>query len=67
MDADEASYAGCVYHKPPARFSRQGVEDLSAHNLAKMRLTGLPIRDSHGKKSIIGRVTDEWQSRDGSK
>ena len=64
---DRDTYSGCVYSAPPARFSPQGVEDLSAHALAGMRLTGLPIRDSHGKKTVIGRGTDEWQSRDGSK
>lgn len=63
-------YAGCVYDKPPARFGPQySYEDLSAHQLAGMRLTGLPLRDSHaaGEAGIVGTVTDEWQSPDGSK
>lgn len=59
-------YAGCVYHKPPPRFAPQGVEDLSAHSLKNMTLVGIPIKESHENRTI-GRVTDEWQSSDGSK
>ena len=57
---------GCVYHKPPPRFAPQEVEDLSSYALQNMKLTGLPMKESHTGKSI-GKVTDEWSGEDGSK
>jgi hypothetical protein len=63
----EDTYAGCVYQSPPARFAPQGVEDLSQHALADMNLVGLPIRDSHESKCVVGEVVDNWQGQDGSK
>ncbi len=70
MEAPEteyAEYAGCVYNSPPARYGRQGAEDLSAHALSNMDCVGIPICDSHDASSPIGEVTDQWQSENGSK
>lgn len=60
-------YAGCVYSNPPARYGRQGAEDLSAHALSNMNCVGLPVCDSHDASMAIGEVTDQWQSDNGSK
>ena len=59
-------FAGCCYRDPPHRYGAQKVEDLSEHALNKMQLTGLPIKESHGR-STIGKIVDEWQDKHGSK
>lgn len=60
-------YAGCVYSRPPRRYGAQGVDDLSAHALSNMKLTGLPLCESHDASRPIGTIVDEWQAQDGSK
>lgn len=66
-EGEYAEYAGCVYSDPPARYGRQGAEDLSAHALSGMDCVGIPICDSHDASAPIGEVTDQWQSENGSK
>lgn len=59
-------YAGCVYSKPPRRYGAQDVDDLSAHALGQLKLTGLPIRESHQHDRDVGTIVDQWQGPDGS-
>lgn len=61
-----AFFSGCVYKNPPKRCGPQGVEDLSDFALRNMKLTGLPLKESHSG-ATIGSITEEWSDREGSK
>lgn len=71
MTTLESDFCGCVYDCPESnKFAPQHVGDLTRDQLQSMRLTGLPIRASHGKfagNEDIGVITDEWQDQRGSK
>tara|TARA_E500000178_G_scaffold229736_1_gene226353 strand:- start:44 stop:379 length:336 start_codon:yes stop_codon:yes gene_type:complete len=61
-----ALFSGCVYKNPPGRCGPQGVEDLSDFALRNMKLTGLPVKESHSG-ATIGSITEEWSDGAGSK
>lgn len=62
-------FSGCVYrHTPETQIPREPY-DISPDELRALKITGLPLHNSHGNRwaEVVGRVVDEWHDGYGSK